>query len=259
MDMQTIDKMIAEGKFSEAMLAIDSSLGASPNDIPLLMAKAKVCIADKKENAAIPVLEKVISIDPAHILSAKLLSRLYTASNDAANITKYNNMVKDIEAGVIKSAPVAPAPTAPPANNNPRVMIKQEGSGGLAVPAAPASDDPLMNFLISLVKVPHLEGAMLTDLDGLPLKYHFKEKKHDFESFAAVTQAIIKASRDILKNIGMDDVASVTVSMTEQTILISSLENVVLSVFVNQNANQGLVKLETKRVLDKIVASLKQT
>ena len=57
----------------------------------------------------------------------------------------------------------------------------------------------------------------------------------------------------------MDDVASVTVSMTEQTILISSIENVVLSVFVNQNANQGLVKLETKRVLDKIVASLKQT
>jgi predicted regulator of Ras-like GTPase activity (Roadblock/LC7/MglB family) len=253
MDMQTIDKMIAEGNYGEAMLAIDSSLGSSPNDIPLLMAKAKVLIANKKESDAIPVLEKVISVDPAHILSAKLLSRLYTVNKDTVNTTKYNNLIKNIEAGVI------PPPPPPPPASTPRVMIKQEGSGGLAVPPPPSSEDPLMNFLISLVKVPNLEGAMLTDLDGLPIKYHFKEKKHDFEHFAAVTQAVIKASRDILKNIGMDDVASVTVSMTEQTILISSIENVVLSVFVNQNANQGLVKLETKRVLDKIVASLKQT
>jgi predicted regulator of Ras-like GTPase activity (Roadblock/LC7/MglB family) len=264
MDMQIIDTLIAEGKYVAALSYIDSSLAEQPNDVNVLMAKAKVLIANKQEKEAIPVLEKVIAIDSNHALSMRLLSKLYTSANDAANSTKYSNKVIELE----KKQIFSPTNHESPAKNNDappksRVIIKQSGSGDNIVKTEILDEkqqDTIAGYLASLVKVPNLEGAMLTDLDGLPIKYHFKNNNDiDSDSMAAVTQAIIKASRDILKNIGMADVASVTVAMSEQVILISSIENIVLSVFVNPSANQGLVKLETKRILDKITAALNQS
>lgn len=262
MDMQIIDSLIAEGKYVAALSYIDSSLAEKPNDVNILMAKAKVLIANKQEKEAIPVLEKVVALDSGHTLSMRLLSKLYTTANDTANSTKYNNKLIELE----KKQIFSPTATESAATNNTtpksRVIIKQSGSGdNTSSPKANIDEkqkDTIVGYLESLIKVPNLEGAMLTDLDGLPIKYHFKEKNIDHDSMAAVTQAIIKASRDILKNIGMADVASVTVAMSEQVILISSVENIVLSVFVNPSANQGLVKLETKRILDKITAALNQ-
>ncbi len=263
--MQIIDTLIAEGKYVAALSYIDSSLAEKPNDVNVLMAKAKVLIANKQEKDAIPVLEKVIAIDANHALSMRLLSKLYGSANDTANATKYNNKVVELEKKQIFSPTNNESPAknndAPPKN---RVIIKQSGSGGDGTVKTEILDekqqDTISGYLASLVKVPNLEGAMLTDLDGLPIKYHFKNNNDiDSDSMAAVTQAIIKASRDILKNIGMADVASVTVAMSEQVILISSIENIVLSVFVNPSANQGLVKLETKRILDKITAALNQS
>lgn len=262
MDMQIIDSLIAEGKYVAALSYIDSSLAEKPNDVNILMAKAKVLIANKQEKEAIPVLEQVISIESNHALSMRLLSKLYGSVNDTANSTKYNDKLVELEKKQIFSTN---SKENTPVNNNPpksRIIIKQSGSGDNTVKAEidEKQQGTIASHLASLVKVPNLEGAMLTDLDGLPIKYHFKNGTNiDSDSMAAVTQAIIKASRDILKNIGMADVASVTVAMSEQVILISSIENIVLSVFVNPSANQGLVKLETKRILDKITAALNQS
>jgi tetratricopeptide (TPR) repeat protein len=94
--MADFDRHFKAGQFSEALGSLDSALRERPDDPDLLYLMACTHRADDHSNRAIPILERVIGIDPKHLDARKLLCIIWTeAGRSAAAAAQIDPLIAD--------------------------------------------------------------------------------------------------------------------------------------------------------------------
>lgn len=85
------------GKPGEAVASYQKAVDQNPNSVEARLGVAKTELAMNRDHEAIAQLKEVLSLDPANVQAARLLSRAYRRVGDTANASKYAGREADVE------------------------------------------------------------------------------------------------------------------------------------------------------------------
>lgn len=113
------------------------------------------------------------------------------------------------------------------------------------------------NILAELLRLDGVKGAAVVGKDGLVIDFETTDKTIDPDIAAAMVAAVYGSGTTVMDRImdGKTDIVMVE-GDKGKILLIDAGENAVLTVFTESKVNLGLIRIEMKRVAERIAASL---
>ncbi len=113
------------------------------------------------------------------------------------------------------------------------------------------------NILAELLRLDGVKGAAVVGKDGLVIDFETTDKTIDPDIAAAMVAAVYGSGTTVMDRImnGKTDIVMVE-GDKGKVLLIDAGENAVLTVFTEPKVNLGLIRIEMKRVAERIAASL---